>query len=54
MNKHEYDWNIENKISNEVNKEKYFGQFPWKNGEKLLTIPKGEKIEVGPGIKIIL
>jgi hypothetical protein len=39
---------------NEVNKEKYFGQFPWKNGEKLLTIPKGEKIEVGPGIKIIL
>jgi hypothetical protein len=39
---------------NEVNREKYFGQFPWKNGEKLLTIPKGEKIEVGPGIKIIL
>ena len=39
---------------NKINKEKYSGQLPWKNGEKIVAIPKREKIEVGPGIKIIL
>jgi len=39
---------------NEVNTKKYSGQFPWKLGQKLVTIPKGQVEEVGPGIKIVL
>jgi glycosyltransferase involved in cell wall biosynthesis len=41
---------------NEVNEKKYFGQFPWKLGKKLVTIAKQptQEFEVGPGIKILV
>ena len=41
---------------NSVNQMKYFGQFPWKLGKKLVTIPKQptQELEVGPGIKILV
>jgi hypothetical protein len=39
---------------NEANSKKYFGQFPWKNGKKLVTISKEKIIEVAPGIKIVM
>lgn len=41
---------------NSVNQMKYFGQFPWKLGKKLVTIakPPTQELEVGPGIKILV
>ena len=41
---------------NAANEMKYFGQFPWKLGKKLVTIAKQptQELEVGPGIKILV
>jgi len=41
---------------NTANEKKYHGQFPWKNGKKLVTIAKQptQELEVGPGIKILV